>query len=306
MKPFVVGIVATYRRAPELERLLQSLRGCGVPMALLVVDNAGDAETEAVVRAAPEGLEVVRLEPGENLGCGGGLAFGERAAFERYGDRFTHLWVMDDDIELAPGVLDRLLCAMDKEGAALACPMITWPDGRIGWFPGLLERQPFRVVCTVRTPAEYLAQCGSRPVRFSWATGVSLLVSRQALERCGGHRDDFWIRGEDLEWSLRMTSRFDGVFVPDALVRHLPRPAQNSPEAQAAERKKHGALLQNTAYIAFRLPHGRRILRHLPGNLWRFMKEWGWVRGFIEGTRLFWLGAVRGLPAGARKRNQKP
>ena len=301
MSPFIVVVIATFRRAPELERLFRSLAGQGVAMAVLVVDNGSDPATEAVVQAASEGLEVVRLTPGENLGCGGGLAFGERAAMERFGDRFTHLWAIDDDTEVEPGAVLRLLEAMQAERAGIACPMITWPDGHIGWFPGLLEPEAFWIVRTVRLPQDYVERCGSRPVRFSWSTGVSLLGTREALPVCGVHRDDFWIRGEDLEWSLRIALRFPGIFVPDAVVRHWPRPVEDSPEARAAELKKHGALLQNTAYIATRLPHGHRILRHMPGNLWRFMKAWGWGRGLVEGIRLYWRGAVGGEPAGVRR-----
>ena len=298
MKAFVVGIVATYRRASEVARLLRSLESVTVPMAVLLVDNADDAETETALRAAPAGIEVVRLVPGKNLGCGGGLAFGERAAMERYGDRLTHLLPMDDDVEIAAGTLEKLLCAMEAQGADLACPTIVWPDGRLGWVPGMLEQKPFRIALRAATPSEYLAHCGARPIGISWASGVSLLVSRHAFEECGCHRDDFLIRGEDLEWSLRITGRFSGIFVPDALVKHLPRPAGTTPEAIAAERRKQGAMLQNIAYIAWHLPHGRRIMRHLPGNLWRFTRAWG-ITGLLEGLHLFWLGAVLARPAGA-------
>lgn len=301
MKPFVVGIVATYRRAPELARLLRSLESVTVPLALLVVDNAGDPETAMALCAPPAGVEVVRLVPGANLGCGGGLAYGERAAMERYGDRFTHLWSMDDDIEVAPGTLERLLGAMERHCADLACPMIVWPDGRPGWVPGMVEGRAFRTAKKVASPSDYFARCGTRSIPVTWATGVSLLVTRRAFEECGLHRDDFLIRGEDLEWTLRITSRFTGIFVPDATVRHLPRIPEESPEAATAERRKHGAMLQNIAFIAVHLPHGRRILKHLPGNLWQFARQWG-ITGLLEGLRLYWSGAVRARPAGGSLR----
>ncbi len=296
MNPFIVVVVATYRRAPELKNLFASLERVRVPLAVLVVDNAGDPETEAVMRETC--LEVARLLPDGNLGCGGGLAFGERAALERYGDRLTHLWLLDDDTEVAPEAPERLLNAMKQEQASLACPMIVDGTGRIGWFPGLLERIPFDAIRTLRTPAEYLEKCGPRPVRFSWATGVSLMVARDAFEQLGVHRDDFWIRGEDLEFSLRFSACHPAIFVPDALVKHLPRPVTQSPEAMAAERVKHLAMIRNAAYISFRLPHGRRIAKNLPGNLWRFFRTWG-AGSLPEAIQALWQGAVLGKPAGA-------
>lgn len=294
--PFVAVVIATFRRAPELERLLASLEWVRTPLAVLVVDNAGDEETGAVLRAAR--VETVHLLPGANLGCGGGLAFGERAALERYGGRLTHLWMLDDDTEVRAGALERLLAALECEGAALACPMIVNGRGEIGWFPGLLDPAAFRAIRDVRTPVDFLASRGAAPIPFSWATGVSLLATREALEQCGPHRGDFRIRGEDLEFSLRMTARLRGIFVPDAVVAHLPRPGGDSPEALAAERRKHAVMLQNVAYIGLRLPHGRRIFRTLPGNLWRFVKTWG-AGSLPEALRAFWRGGVAGRPAGA-------
>lgn len=298
MKPFVVGVVATYRRAPELARMLRSLEGVSVPMALLVVDNADDPDTALAVCKQPAGVEVVRLVPGSNLGCGGGLAYGERAAMARYGDRLTHILPMDDDIEFAAGTLEQLLDAMKRNGADLACPLIVWPDGRLGWTPGLVERRPFRAALKAQSPSNYLARFGDRSIRFTWATGVCLLATRRALEKCGFHRDDFLIRGEDLEWTLRITARYTGIFVPGTMVRHLPRTAAESPEAAAAEHRKHGAMLQNIAYIAVHLSHGHRLLKHLPGNLWKFVRTWG-LPALLEGLRLYWIGAVSALPAGA-------
>jgi GT2 family glycosyltransferase len=298
MEEHLVIVVATYRRAPELKRLFASLEKVRMPLSLLIVDNADDPETEAVIRETP--LDAERLVPGTNLGCGGGLAYGERAAMERFGDRFTHLWLLDDDTEVTPEVPERLMAALAQEKAALACPIIVNAAGGIEWFPGLLEPAPFKTVCSGGTPEEYREKHGTHPVRFSWATGVSLMTTREALEELGVHRDDFWIRGEDLDFSLRYSERYPAVFVPDALVKHLPRPLQDSPEATAAERIKHRVMIQNIAYISIHLPHGRRILRTLPGNVWRFLKTWG--GGSIpEALSALWLGAVKGKPAGANR-----
>lgn len=297
--PLVVVITATYRRAEPLARMLASLEPEATPMAVLVVDNADDPATAAVVEQARARLEITRLVPGKNLSCGGGLALGERVALERYGSRMTHLWLMDDDICIAPGALGRLLAAMRQEGAALACPMITYPGGEIGWFPGLLEAPPFDALRKgeIRTPRAYLEKFGPKPVPFSWATGVSLLVTREALEAVGLHRTDFLIRGEDFEFSLRISATRKAIYVPDAQLAHYCFSGPYTPEAIAAERKKQVAMLHNVAYIGCRLPHGRRIFRCLPGNLWRHCKNWG-VSGLPEGLFAYWKGGVLGYPAG--------
>ncbi|MDD5349625.1 MAG: glycosyltransferase family 9 protein [Chthoniobacteraceae bacterium] len=305
--PLIVAVVATYRRPEALERMLRSLQSASATVAAVVVDNADDPQTAAVTEAEGKRMEVIRLVPGENLSCGGGLAYGERFALEHFAGRATHFLLSDDDVETAPGTLDRLVEALRQERASLACPMITWPDGIIGWFPGLLEAAPFDALrkVRVRTPEHYLAQFGSRPIRFSWATGACLMVTREALERAGLHRTDFWLRGEDFEFSLRVTAQGDGIFVPDTLVRHHCFGVLQTPEAIAAERRKQVAMLHNTAYIACRLPYGRRILRCLPGNLWRHTKNWG-AGGIWEGLKAYWRGAVGGQPVGASAASPAP
>jgi len=297
---FVIAIVATYRRSALLGRLLASLQSVQTRLAVLVVDNADDPDTEAVICAMKGPLEVTRLLPGSNLGCGGGLAYGERAALERHPEA-THFWILDDDAVVSPRALELMLAAMKTEGAASACPTILDERGHNHWIPGLLSPRNFRVLKTRCTKDAYLAQCGPAPVRFSWAAGISLLVTRQAFERLGPHREDFWIRGDDIEFSLRYTYQDAGVFVPEAVVSHLPPSATASPQAFKAERKKEMSMLRNHAYIAFHLPHGRRILNKLPGNLWRFIMAFGpW--SLWDALKSIWQGGALKLPAGAEPR----
>ena len=219
---------------------------------------------------------------------------------ERYADRATHVWVTDDDVIVAPGALEHLLSAMGHEGAELACPMITTSEGRIGWFPGLLEASPFDALrkYKVTAPEQYLAQFGPQPVRFSWATGISLLVTREALEELGLHRTDYLIRGEDLDFSLRITARKIGIFVPEARVAHHPPVVPQTPETRAADRRKDTIMLQNIAYISLHLPYGHPIRRSLPGNLWRHGQHWG-LSALPEGLKAYWRGGIQGHPAGA-------
>lgn len=295
-QPSVVALVATYRRSALLGRLLASLESAQVPLAVMVVDNADDLETEAIVREMKERMDVTRLLPGKNLGCGGGLEYGEKAALACY-PKATHFWILDDDAVVAPHALERMLAAMEAHGAWAACPMIIDPQGQINWMPGVSDRKAFNVLKTRCKPAEYLASCGTTPHPFSWAAGISLLFTRQALEQVGPHRADFWIRGEDIEFSLRLTSRGLGIFVPEAEVAHLHPPLTASPQAMEMECNKERAMLRNHAYIAVHLPHGRRIFWKLPGNIFRFAVNFGPQR-FGSGLRAVWQGAAGKLPAG--------
>jgi rhamnopyranosyl-N-acetylglucosaminyl-diphospho-decaprenol beta-1,3/1,4-galactofuranosyltransferase len=298
----VVAVIASYRRPAELRRLLESLGGLRAPLeAVVVTDNGNDKASGELL--ATLGPKVTRLVPGKNLGCGGGLKFAIDHAIENYGDRLTHVWILDDDAVVGTDTLERLLVAGEAARADVIYPMIVDGRGRIGWFPGLLRAEPWRVIREVKTPAEYVERCGADPVPFSWCPGVCLLVSARALRSVGPPRGDYWVRGEDLEFSLRLTARYSSAFVPTVVVSHL-QPPPSDPLVREGERIRYLAMMQNLGYTGFRLPHGRRMLRTLPGNSLRFLRAHGWTPGNLAGLgRALWLGAVRGFPAGDPRGN---
>ncbi len=106
------------------------------------------------------------------------------------------------------------------------------------------------------------------------AQGICLLATRAAVEAAGFHRDDFWVRGEDLDFSLRLTAQGRGIFVPEAVVQHLP-PASSASTASRAEYLRHAAMIQNIAFLSLTQRHGRRILKTIPGASLRFLRMWG-------------------------------
>jgi GT2 family glycosyltransferase len=290
----VVAVTATYRRPQEVARLLAALEKSSEPLhGFVVVDNASDVTTRnhAEKSAIPHRYEDAHA----NLGCGGGLKLGEEIALRQFPD-LTHVWILDDDTVPEPDTLRQLLDAMKAHNAGAACPQASDAEGNLNWFPGLLDRKRFDILRTSATPAEFRARGGSEPGGFSWATGVALLVSREALDAGGLHRDDFWVRGEDLDFSLRITSHVPGLYVPRAHLAHLP-PGGGRVVDDFPERMKHAAMLQNCAYLMARTSHGRRLLRHWPGNAWRHLRRFG-IRALGDVLTALRLGALSGQPAG--------
>lgn len=294
----VVAVTAAYRRPVELARLLASLAS-EVPVLarVIVVDNGGDLAP--VIAAAQSGVPVERDESETNLGCGGGVARGLQIALAD--PAVTHAWVLDDDAVATPGALHALLVALETAQADVAVPLLTDAKEHIGWFPGPLVNPAWNVIRRRGiTAQEFRSTCGDTPLRWSWAPWPSLLVTRRAIETVGLPRGDFWFQGEDIEWTLRLSARFTGVLVPAALCRHLPPSSGGQRSIHAArERLKMLSMLQNNAFTGTHLPHGRRILRHAPGNAARFL----WAQRFQPSAwrDMFvahWLGAVRGRPAG--------
>jgi GT2 family glycosyltransferase len=286
----VVAVVATYRRPRELARLLASLVGVD---EVVVCDNSASGEVRGVVESAPCAAHY--LAPGENLGCGGGLRLAEEHAWKIGGDPLTHLLVLDDDAVLAPDTVPALAAALEREKAVAAYPLVTGPDARTGWLPGLRDRTRHRLGKAPLGVSEYRARLGAEIADFEWAQGICLFATRAAVEVAGFHRADFWVRGEDLDFSLRLTAHGRGIFVPSVIVQHLP-PAIATPVQDAAEYLRHAAMVQNIAFLALTLPYGRRIRGSLPGASLRFLRLWG-MRALPDLFRALRRGSC-GEPAG--------
>ena len=301
--PCIAAVIATLRRPSELARCLAALGAAGPEVrAVFVCDNeSGPASSvESVLTAAARdfpALVVRRLAPGSNLGVGGGLARAMAAAEAEFGSTLTHHLILDDDAVVLPGGPASLATAMALAGADAACPLVEDGSGKLGWFPRVLDGAAWRAVKQAATPEDYLAECGDTPREFSWSTFVCLLVSASAVRTVGSPREDLWVRGEDLEYSLRITARGRGVLVPSVRVRHLPPDAAGVPDA---ERWKVLAMLQNSAFLGSRISHASALLRHLPGNVARFLASPAGGFGALRHVaRALWNGLARGRPAGA-------
>jgi hypothetical protein len=65
------------------------------------------------------------------------------------------------------------------------------------------------------------------------------------------------------------------------------------------EYRKQCAMVQNVTFIGLHLPHGRRLLRNIPGRFYHHFKNWGVTpKTVFHALRMFWQGAVMGRPAG--------
>jgi GT2 family glycosyltransferase len=265
-----------------------SLGGQGPALAgLVVVNNGRDAVSAEVARGFRGPVEVI--EPEANLGTGGGLGRAFSAVLNA--TEASHLWVLDDDAVAGDGALAAMLGAAEHARADAVSPLVPDVRGIVTWFPGPLAQPAWDVIRSGVTPAQFVARCGTAPLGWNWATWASLLVSRRAVESVGLPRTDFWYQATDIEYTLRLSHRYRCVLAPAAVCPHLP-----PPETAERRRLKERWSLQNNAYLSVRLPHGRRALRHLPGNHYRHWRRHG---AFAESVAAFWRGAVLGRPVGA-------
>lgn len=295
--PRIAAAIATYRRDAELSRLLGCLAAGSLPVdaGAFVADNADSPETRALCSAAP--LPCAWIGLAENLGPGAAWNAAIARALEDPG--VTHLLVLDDDVVMPPGALGALMETMNHARAAAVAPLLFDNNGRLWGFPEPEENALRKTIRRIHTPGECAAALGTEAHRFCWATGACMLYARTAFETCGFFREDFWMLGEDLEFSMRVAAAGGGVFTGQIAIPHLPPPPRNPRDAKAGRRGKFLALLQNLSFLAFHSPHSAHLRRYLPGNLRRYLRTEGWTPGNMrDAAAAFRLGAVKRQPAG--------
>lgn len=294
--PGIVAAVVTYRRPRELEKLLVCLSRSELPLLGVVIsDHSPGGETRELAKGASIAVEV--LDDPANPGPGAGWANAAKRGLELF-PAARMVWFLDDDVVFSENTLGILWEDLTKAKAQAIAPLLEDDRGMLWGFPeptGVPLRQLIR---DAKTPQDALKLIGPEPHEFCWCTGASFLVSRGAIERHGYQRRDFWILGEDLEYSMRIAYAEKAVFTCRAVVQHLPIPSTNLEATKRGGYVKFCSLLQNLSYLSFHAKHSRHMIRYLPGNFRRFLTSYGWsVRTVKDAWTCLWHG-MRGEPAG--------
>jgi GT2 family glycosyltransferase len=224
----VAAVVVTYNRRELLARCLAALEAqTRRPDRVVVVDNASTDGT-AELLAGHEGLEVHRLE--RNSGSSGGFAAGIDAARRGEAD---WLWIMDDDAEPRPDALERLLAAPEAADPATAalCPKVVFADGTLD----APMRGHFRRRLRYLPEAAY--RDGEHP-ELGFTSFVGPLVRAEAARRTGLPKAEFFVWGDDVEWSLRLRREGALRLVPESVVVHhaISHGAYETPRSRALNR----------------------------------------------------------------------
>ncbi|RZS68048.1 hypothetical protein EV187_0473 [Agromyces ramosus] len=226
--PELSVVVVNYNTRDATAACLRSVlqTAATVDLELIVVDNGSSDGSVPAFRAGFPG--VVAIEAGENLGFARGVNLGARAASG------TWLLLLNPDTIVLPGSLRALLdfAAAHPEFGMFGGRTLR-PDGSVDpsscWgAPSLWSLTMFATMLSTtfkRSPffdPESLGAWNRDSVReVPIITGCLLLVRRADFERLGGMDEDYFLYGEDAEFSLRAgRAGMRRVVVPDAVIVH--------------------------------------------------------------------------------------
>ncbi|SFR72352.1 hypothetical protein SAMN05428970_1347 [Agromyces sp. CF514] len=223
-------VVVNYNTREATVACLRSVldTSAGVDLELVVVDNgSADGSVEAF-REAFAADPVTVIEAGENLGFARGVNLGARAASGSW------LLLLNPDTVTLPGSLDALLAfAHAHPEYGVYGGRTLRPDGTVDpsscWgAPTLWSLAMFASMASTafkRSPVFDPESLGAWPrdtVReVPIVTGCLLLIRRDDWERLGGMDEDYFLYGEDAEFSIRAAREgLRRVIVPDAEIVH--------------------------------------------------------------------------------------
>ena len=207
--------IVTFNRKQLLAQSLEAVYAQTLPSArVIVVDNASTDGTPEMLAelgyTAREDFELLRLPA--NTGGAGGFAAAVRAGTAGDAD---WLWLMDDDCVPRPDALRRLIESPParERGVVCLCPKVEYPNGGID----ANQRGHFRRRLRPLPAGEY--RPGHHP-ELGFMSFVGSLVSVDAARRTGPPKAEFFVWGDDVEYSFRLRRRGTIRLVPDSVVVH--------------------------------------------------------------------------------------
>ena len=211
----VCAIVVTYNRKQLLGECVAALLAQTHPVErVMVVDNASTDGTEEHLRGEGllerPGVEYHRLP--HNSGGAGGFSEGVRLGREQ---DCEWLWLMDDDSEPRPDALERLLAAPEADDPATAslAPKVQYASGGID----SNQRGDFRRRLRPLPDSEYVD--GAHRT-IGYMSFVGSLVRTSAARAIDPPRADFFVWGDDVEYSLRLAEQGAIRLVSESVILH--------------------------------------------------------------------------------------
>ncbi|MET0553635.1 MAG: glycosyltransferase [Vicinamibacteria bacterium] len=174
---------------------------------VVLVDDGSRDGTEAAVRDAWSGVEVLRNEraQGFSRAANRGLA----AARGRL------LLLLNSDTELDASVARALEAFRADERLGAAGAALVGPDGAAQWSGGRLPTRAWLLAMASGLPSllgalpgyRRLRPPGAAPADAEWVTGAALVIRREAWDEVGPLSEAFAFYGQDLDFCQRLRER---------------------------------------------------------------------------------------------------
>ncbi len=206
-----IAVVVTRNRVDLLKKNISALQRQTLQLnKIVVVDNASNDGTRRFLKSISAKnplFDVISLK--DNLGGAGGFYYGIKKAYELGAD---YIWLMDDDTmphERALLELENAFKTLKNENVGFIGSNVLYKDGS----PCMMN---------ISTPTfRWNSYVDQKIVQVSHSSFVSLLIPRYVVRDVGLPFKDFFIWGDDVEYTTRICKKYDGFIANSSIVYHL-------------------------------------------------------------------------------------
>ena len=205
----VTAVIVTYNRLNLLKEALISVlnQTYSVNHVIIVNNFSNDGTEEYLNEIAKDNSTIIPINMSKNIGGAGGFYTGVKE-FVKNGDQYV--WLMDDDTIPAVNALEELLTAANTVdyNFGYLCSNVRWIDGA----PALMN---------IPNPSsKWTKFVTDGLVQLKTCSFVSMLVPRSNIIKIGLPIREFFIWGDDLEYSNRLSNLLPSYFVARSLITH--------------------------------------------------------------------------------------
>ena len=295
IQPRLTVAMANYNGRELLEPALESLaRQTLRPARTIVIDDASTDDSVAYLREHWPQVEVIVLP--RNGGATAALNAGLRAAADS-----ELVGLFNNDVELEPDCLERLVAALDEHPDAGSATPKLLDFARRDVLDGAGDMLFWRGGATRRGHGEPDRGQYDAEQEVFGACGGAAVYRGAALAAVGGFDEAYFTYYDDVDWAFR--AQLAGLrcrYVPGAVVYH--RGSATLGRGITDFNGYH--LWRNPIWLVAKCYPAGALLRHAPallrgqaGNLWTAIRS-GKVRVWARAMR----DAARGMPAAWRRR----
>lgn len=204
----VNAVVVTCNRVNLLKQSITALFESVYPIQkIIVVNNASTDGTKDYLNSiCDDRLVCVHREVNE--GGAGGFFYGMQEAYKLGCD---FIWIMDDDTIVSPNALDELINSYNKisyRNIGFLCSNVFWKD----------DKPCYMNICNTNYDWNEFAADGI--IRVSHCSFVSMLIPSWIVREEGLPIKEYFIWGDDGEYSTRILQKHEGYLCGKSIVHH--------------------------------------------------------------------------------------
>lgn len=241
----VAAVIVTYNRKELLKENIEALLEQNYSdFDIFVIDNASTDGTKEYIYNFIQEEKIIYENTNKNIGGAGGFNFGLRKVTEL---GYEYAWIMDDDTIPKKDSLQKLVDADEilKGDYGFLSSIVLWKDGT----PCKMNKQ--KLIKNWYEDAQYLS---NGIIRTYYATFVSFFIKTDIIEKEGLPIKEFFIWGDDVEYTNRLSKKYKCYIVGNSQVLHKTNNNEGSniakDDIERVNRYKYA--YRNEVYIARR------------------------------------------------------